>query len=305
MRTFRRLDPIEARVAELARRQHGVVAGRQLRGLGLSPDAIGRRLRAGRLHRLHRGVYAVGHPVLNRHGVWLAAVLAIPGAVLSHFAAAALWGIRGSDLVEVTVGRAVRSRPGIRIHAATLAADETWTREGIRVTTPARTLLDLAAILKPHDLERAVNEAEVRRLASPTSLDALLARYPRRPGTPAIRQLLETRSIGRNVTERELEHRFLAFLDAHGIERPRTNHRLQLRDGTWIEADCHWAGVNLIVELDGAAAHHTRAAFESDRARDRKAVASGHRVVRITWRQLHDDATSLAAELRTLLSPGP
>jgi hypothetical protein len=246
-------------------------------------------------------VYAVGHSRLSRHGIWMAVVLAIDGAVLSHLSAAALWGIRRSDMVEVTVGRAVRARPGIRVHEATLAADERWTHEGVPVTTPARTLLDLAAILTPHDLERAANEAEIRRLTSPTSLDALVARYPRRPGTPAIKRLLASRAIGRNVTKEELEHRFLAFLDAHALPRPNTNREIWLRDGTWIKPDCHWPDANLILELDGGATHHTRAAFESDRARDRRAVASGHRVVRVTWRQLHEDAAALAAELRTLL----
>jgi hypothetical protein len=188
------------------------------------------------------------------------------------------------------------------VHRAALATGEITVHEGIPMTAPNRTLLDLAAVLRLHELERAANEAEVRRLTSPTSLDALVARYPRRPGTPAIRRLLEASAIGRNVTKEELEHRFSLFLDARGIPRPRTNADLLLDDGTWIKPDCHWPDANLIVELDGGAVHHTRAAFESDRARDRKAVVSGHRVVRITWRQLHEDPAGLAAELRTLLS---
>jgi len=130
---------------------------------------------------------------------------------------------------------------------------------------------------------------------------SLVARYPRRPGTPVIKRLLASRAIGRNVTKEELEHRFLAFLDAQALPRPNTNREIWLRDGTWIKPDCHWPGANLIVELDGGATHHTRAAFENDRARDRRAVSSGHRVVRITWRQLHEDAAAIAAELRTLL----
>jgi hypothetical protein len=198
---------------------------RQLQGLGLSRDAVGRRLRAGRLHRVHRGVYAVGHPLLSRHGVWLAAVLAVDGAVLGHRAAGALWGIRPSDRLEITVARAVRARPRIEIHEAPLPADETWTHEGIRVTTPARTLLDLAAIVSAHHLERAANEAERRRLTSPTSLDALVARYPGRPGTPAIKHLLEARRIDANVTREELERRFGVFLDDHGPSAPEDERR--------------------------------------------------------------------------------
>lgn len=231
----------------------------------------------------------------------MAAVLTVHGAVLSHRSAAALWAIRPSERIEVTVARAVRRRARIRIHQARLAPDEVTTRDGIRVTTPARTLLDLAAILTPHDLERAATQAEIHRLGSPTSLEALVARYPRRPGTPAITRLLESRAIGRTITKEELEHRFIAFLDANRLPRPRTNHPIRLGDSGWIEADCHWPDAGLIVELDGRATHHTRAAFESDRARDRRAVASGHRVVRITWRQLHEDPRTLAADLRTLL----
>jgi hypothetical protein len=300
MRGKRRPRPVDTKVAEVACAQHGVVAlpasrARPRRG------AIDDRLRAGRLHRVHRAVYAVGHPLLGRHGTWLAAVLAVEGAVLSHRAAAALWGIRASDVVEVTVHRAVRPRAAIRIREARLPADETCTHDRIPVTTPARTLFDLAALLNAHDLERAFNEAERRRLTSPTSLDALVARYPGRRGTPAIKKLLATQSVGANVTKEELEHRFVAFLDDHGIPRPRTNGDLALHDGTWIKPDCHWPHANLIVELDGGASHHTRHAFERDRARDRKTVVSGHRVVRITWRQLHEDPTTLAAELRTLL----
>jgi hypothetical protein len=209
--------------------------------------------------------------------------------------------MRPSERVEVTVPRVVRRRPGLEVHCERLAPDEVTVVDGIPVTTPARTLLDLAAILTPHELERAANEAEVRRLTSPTSLEALLARYPRRPGTPAIKRLLETRRIGANVTKEELEHRFVAFLDDHAIPRPQTNADLALHDGSWIKPDCHWRRANLIVELDGGATHHTRRAFERDRARDRKAVVSGYRVVRITWRQLHDEREQLATELRALL----
>jgi hypothetical protein len=123
---------------------------------------------------------------------------------------------------------------------------------------------------------------------------------PRRPGTPAIKALLDDRRVGADVTREELEHRFRVFLDEHGLPCPQTNADLALYDGAWIKPDCLWPHANPIVELDGAATHNTRAAFERDRARDRKAIVSGHRVVRITWRQLHENATQLATELRAL-----
>jgi Protein of unknown function (DUF559) len=233
----------------------------------------------------------------------MAAVLTAPRSALSHWSAAALWAIwrREWRAIEITVTGNRRGCAGVHVHRVTLPADELTVHDGIPVTTPARTLLDLAAILTPHELERAANEAEVRRLTSPTSLEALVARYPGRPGTPAIKALLDDRRIGEHVTREELEHRFVAVLDDHGIPRPHTNADLALHDGSWIKPDCHWRRANLIVELDGGATHHTRHAFERDRARDRKAVVSGYRVVRITWRQLHDEPGQLATELRALL----
>src|SRR4051812_25632030 len=155
----------DAAVAALAGRQHGVVARRQLAALGLRSAAIDRRVAAGRLHPIHRGVYAVGHTVLALRGRWMAAVLAAgPEAVLSHRAAAALWAIRPGTWIEVTAPHAPRRR-GIVGHRGTVAPDERTVRDGIPVTTVARTLLDLAAILEPRLLERAMDEAEHAGLA--------------------------------------------------------------------------------------------------------------------------------------------
>jgi very-short-patch-repair endonuclease len=300
MRIKRRTRGLDAQIAALAERQHGVVARRQLLALGLSADAIGRRLRAGRLHSIHRGVYAVGHRVVSRHGMWMAAVLVAERAVLSHRSAAALWGIRDSDRVEITVSGALRRRPRVTVHGATLQDDETTIHEGIPVTTVARTLLDLAAELSAQHLERAATEAEVRRLTSPTSLEALLARHPKRAGTPKLRNLLERRSIGANLTRSELENRFLAFLDAARLPRPRTNATV-----AGYEVDFHWPRARLVVELDGYAAHGTRNAFEEDRARDRRLQLAGYRVLRITDRQLSGNTSEVAGQLRSTLSASP
>jgi Protein of unknown function (DUF559) len=292
----------ERGIADLAVHQHGVVARRQLVALGLSGDAIDRRLRLGRLHPIHRGVFAVGHSVLSREAAWMAAVLAAgPEAVLSHRSAAALWGIRDTSRANVDVIAPRRLvRPRIDSHRITLPADETTTERGIRVTTVTRTLLDLAEVLTPQQLERAITEADVRRLSSPHSLDALVARHPGRRGTAAIERALENRrDIGMAVTRSELETTFLAFLETHGLPRPRTNARITHRAGTG-EVDAAWPDHRLIVELDGYDVHTTRRSFEDDRARDRALTADGWRVVRITWHQLHR-STALAGELRTLL----
>jgi Protein of unknown function (DUF559) len=234
----------------------------------------------------------------------MAAVLAAgPNAVLSHRSAAALWGIRPvpGGRVEVTLPRALRSRPGLKVHRALLADDERTAARAIPVTTPPRTLLDLAAILDLRSLRRAVDEAEVLRLSDTLSLDALLTRHPRRRGTRALREILAAGRLRASITRSELEDRFLAFLDGVGLPRPEVNVPLRL-SGRWIEADCVWRRQRVIVELDGHASHATGAAFERDRARDRILQAAGWRVVRITWRQLHEEADALASDLGKLLS---
>src|SRR3954454_8663619 len=180
----------DARIAALAGRQHGVVAGRQLRAVGVGPDAITYRRRSGRLHELHRGVYAVGHTVLSIRGRWMAAVLAAgPDAVLSHRAAAGLWGVRRSTALEITASRRIR-HDGIVPHRATLPSDEITTRAGIPVTTITRTIFDLAAVARFHDVEAAVNEAQYRELKDSLSLAALAARYPGRRAQQTIRRLI-------------------------------------------------------------------------------------------------------------------
>jgi very-short-patch-repair endonuclease len=222
----------------------------------------------------------------------MAAVLAAgPGAVLSHRSAAALWGIRptAATRVDVTVPRRLRLQPGLLPHSAVLPPDERTTRAGIPVTTPERTLLDLAAVLDRQALDRTLNEAEIQRLQSPT---ALLARYPRRRGTATLRALLLD---ARRSTRSPLEAEFQAFIDTHRLPRPETNAFIEGH-----EVDAVWRGARLIVELDGFATHGTRRAFERDRQRDRKLTAAGWRTIRLTSRQLAQPA-SLAAELLSSL----
>jgi very-short-patch-repair endonuclease len=289
---------VDAAIAGLAARQHGVVTRTQLTALGLGRGAIDHRVAIRRLHLVHRGVFAVGHSVLSRPGRWLAAVLAAgPEAALSHRSAAALWGIRESAAasVDVTAPRQCK-RPGIRTHRVVLRADEVTVHHGIPVTTPARTLLDLAAVLRPHQLERAVHETEYRRLTSPLSLDALLARHPRRRGTRALQTIVDRGNLGRTLTRSDFEIEFLAFLDAHALPRPLTNEPI----GPYT-VDAVWPAQRLVVELDSRQAHETARAFEQDRARDRHLLVRGYRVARITYRQLQDEQPTLAAELRALL----
>ena len=170
MRGQRRNDPGDRAIGELAERQHGVVARRQLFELGLGSRAIEHRVEVGRLRPVYRGVYTVGHRLLTQHGRWMAGVLACgPGAVLSHLAAAALWGIRRGTRVEVTATGAKRARRGIVIHRAALPPDEITVHDGIPTTIVPRTLLDLGAVVQRHELRSALRRAEQLRLTDPLS----------------------------------------------------------------------------------------------------------------------------------------
>lgn len=169
------------------------------------------------------------------------------------------------------------------------------------MTSVSRTLFDLAAVLVRRQLERAMSEAEVRQLTDRLSLSDLMDRYPRRRGSANLRALLAAKTPG-GITRNEFEERFVALLDAQGLPRPRLNATLALR-GRFFEVDCLWRKQRLIVELDGRAVHRTDQAFESDRQRDRVLLAEGWRFTRVTWRQLRDEPSAVAADLRAALYP--
>jgi very-short-patch-repair endonuclease len=267
----------ELRLAALAARQHGVVAVDQLRAIGIGPNATTRRLRCGRLHRLHRGVYAVGHRGLSREGGWLAAVLACgEGAALSHRSAAALWELLGPPpgAVDVTVpgsgGR--RPRRGIRMHrSASLVPAMVTRRRAIPVTTPARTIADLRGVVPGRVWRSAVRQAELRGLA----LDA---------------------GVEPDGTRSELERRFLALCRRHRLPPPETNVRI----GPF-EVDFLWRERRLIAELDGFAYHRTRTDFEADRERDARLKVLGYEVVRFTYRRVFDEPAAVIGTVRALL----
>jgi hypothetical protein len=291
-------SPVDALIADLAGRQWGVVARRQLTTMGLGEKAIEWRLSAGRLHGVHRGVYAVGHRVLRREAWWMAAVL-LGGeeAVLAGRAAGALWGLRPwQGTIDVAVPRWRRPVRGVRFRELALAEDERAVEQRIPVTGPHRTLLDLAGVLTAGQLARTADRALTLRLADPLPLDALLSRHRGARGTRALRA---TRPVGRE-TRSELEDRFVSYVERHGLPMPMTNVPLDL-DGESIVADCLWPEARLVVELDSRAWHDAHAAFESDRRRDRRvAAALGLRTVRVTWRQLDDP--EVARDLRALLA---
>ena len=299
-----RIHGVDAFIAELAGRQHGVVASWQLTTAGIARGVVFHRLESGRLHPLHRGVYAVGHACVSLRGRMMAAALSCgPRGVVSHASSASLSCVIPlvSRWTDVTVPRPLRARSGVILHTSVLPSDEVTRVDGIPTTTVARTLLDLAAVLDARRLERCINEAEVRRLGSQLSLPDLLDRYPRRRGTGTIREILAAGRLGSDVTREELEARFRAFLIERSISLPAFNAPLRA-GGSTMEVDCVWRAARLIVELDGRGAHNTDRAIERDKRRDRLLAASGWLVVRVTWRQLHREPVELERDLRRTIA---
>lgn len=291
-------------VAELASAQHGVISRAQLLDLGMSPAAISRRASAGRLHRCHTGVYAVGHPLLTQHGRWAAAVLACGhGSVLSHRSAAALWDLcpDNRSIVDVTsrAGRG-RTRHGIRAHWAQLDRSETDLVRSVPCTSVARTLLDLAADVDRRSIERAVERAEVLRILDWFELRRLVARAGPRRGVANLRTVIGS-TESPSLLRSELERRFLHLCERAGLPSPQVNSSIALRQSV-LEVDFLWADARLVAETDGHASHGTRFAFERDRQRDQCLSVAGYRVVRFTWSQVVDEPDRVAATLRVLLS---
>ena len=292
----------DAVVAADAARQHGVVSRRQLIDAGLGRGAIEHRARIGWLHRVHRGVYAVGHPPLTRQARWMAAVLACgEDAGLSHVCATALWEIRQytGEWIHVTVPtRAGRARGDrIRLHrCGSLIADDITTHRGIPVTTVARTLLDVAAMLTPPRLARTVEQTEIRRLFDLAAVERTMARNPKHPGVGRLRRAIELYRPD-ELKRSELEHAFLALCRTQGLPRPLVNHIVEDH-----EVDFFWPEQRLIVETDGAGTHLTHAAFQSDRARDAEYVALGYRVMRFTELQVTRPGSTVGATVRAVLA---
>jgi very-short-patch-repair endonuclease len=290
--------PVGKKVAALAARQHGVVGHSELIELGVSDDMITGWLRAGRLASLHRGVYAVGHARLTRHGRFLAAVLACgPGAALSHQSAAVLWGLREprGPRIDVTVptpgGRAKRRL--VVVHRSIVHPEEIAMRDGIRVTTPARTVLDLAGVLRRRQLERTLDQAAFLGI----NLSDLAPRRGKR-GAAVLRAVLTQHDAGSTWTRSRLEERMLALCRATRLPRPRVNCEVE-----GFEVDFHWPEQLLVVEIDDWSSHGGRGAFERDRVRDAVLVEAGWRVVRITRARLARDPKGVADLLARLLYP--
>jgi very-short-patch-repair endonuclease len=292
-------------LADLATRQHGVVALFQLRKLGFGDETIKTRLTDGLLHQLHEEVYSVGHRRLARRGLWWAAVLAYgPGTVLSHRTAAVLWGFqrpRGGPIdVTARCGRqGIERRSGIWVHRCKIRPEDVTSESGFPVTTVARTLFDLAEVAPYDSLKGAAEEADRLKLLRLRELEDVCERgRGRRALRPMRRLLTELRfpDEGRSP----LEIRFAAFVRDRRLPEP-----VQNADVLGHEVDALWPDAKLVVELDSWEHHGHRAAFERDRARDPKLLIAGYRTVRVTHWRLDREPDRLEAEIRALLATPP
>jgi very-short-patch-repair endonuclease len=271
----------------------------ELRACGLSRTAVMVRVRNGRLHPVHPQVYAVGHANLPLEGRFLAAVKACgPGAVLSHVSAAALWGFVAWDerYPEVTVPRpGTRLLKGVRVHrSSTLNPPDVTRHHGIRLTSPARTLLDLASLLDARPLRRAVRQAQSLQRVSTTQLTEALARLAPRRGTKKLARIVAT---GPAPTRSELEDVVLDLILRGGLAHPQVNEPLVV-SGRRVVPDFRWPAQRLVVEADGAAWHDNKLAREDDAERQALLEAHGERVLRVTWGQAIARPTQTLTRLR-------
>jgi len=288
--------PGDAAIWALVRRQHGVVARRQLLDLGLTPRRIERRIASGRLHPVWRGVYAVGRPLLGRRGRWVAAVLACgPDAALSHGSAAALWGFgkQQDGLIDVSVSSKRRSRrPGIRAHRRTEAAlGDIAVHEGIPLTSPVRTLIDQATRLGSMQLERAVNEADKLDRVRADVLHASLEDHSGQPGVGPLRRLLDPLAF--RLSDSELEQRMRPLARAAGLPAPETK--------AWVngyEVDFFWPELGIVLEADGLRYHRTASQQKRALERDQTHLAAGMWPLRFSHWQIKRDSAHVQAILR-------
>lgn len=281
-------------LARIASRQHGVITAAQLVGAGLSRAGVTRRVQRGDLHRVHFGVYRVGHVAPSVEADYLAAVLACgERAYLAGLAAAHLLRlVRNRPPVPEVVVVGEHRHPGLITHRMnTVPFAEVSVYRGIPVTTVPRTLVDLAPRLGFDELAAACHEADVLHGTAP---GATLAIARGRPGAQKLRAILD----GDHPTVlSRLEKLFLAALAADVLPRPITN-----RPQGAHYVDCRWPGRRLTVELDSYRFHHTRHAWEQDRERERAARARGDEFRRYTWRDVAEEPAPMLADLRRLLT---
>jgi len=285
----------------MAGRQGGVISHEQLLALGVTPAAIKHQVASGRLYRYFRGVYAVGHMAVSARGRLLGALMSYgPEAVISHRSCAWWCGYwtPEPDEIDVTVpGRGRRGQRGIRLHLVRkLDPRDVTTRAGVTVTTPERTLLDLAEVTTAQRLRLAIDEADRLGLWRPDKVEATLKRSPGRRGHKPLRVLLSDLHA-EPLLRSELEGTFVNLCDSQRLPHPITN-----TDVDGYEVDAFWPDHNLVVEVDSRKHHLNGKAFEDDRLKDAELVAAGYRVIRVTHRHLKHDPAGAARRIRAAIA---
>jgi hypothetical protein len=288
------------RLFELASQQHGVVSTRQLDGLGYSPSSAAKAARTGRLRRLHRGVYAVGHKPLTWEGRCLAAVLAARPAVASHLSAGWLWGILRNrpGTIHVTARAPRRAKRAFVVHRADLTISDRTIRGDIPVTSLARTLLDLAAMLSMSRLETALERSEERGHFDLLALEDLLGRVGHHPGVGKLRRALAIYRDRDPAFERSrLERRFRGLVKRAGLPAPAMNLNV-----LGYELDAYWEPERFAVELDVYETHGSHAAFEGDRFRQEDLKLKGVEMIRVTGPRLDREPEAIVARVAAHLA---
>ena len=291
---------VDGLIVRLARRQHGAVARWQLLAAGVTRNRIATRLRTGRLTEIHRGVYLVG-AVPGPHTHEAAALLACgPGSTLSHRSAAALWRLlphpAAAPVWITTPPERNATRPRIKVIRAHLDPSDLRRREGMPLTSPPRTLLDLASLLDESDLEHVVAEAHYRKLASDAELRDQLARNPGARGTATLGAVIDLPG-GPQRTRSPAERELLRLLRRGAITGFETNAKI-----IGYEVDFLWREAGLVVEVDGWSGHSGRIAFERDRLKAARLSAAGLRVVPITGRQVRREPAETLERIATTLA---
>jgi hypothetical protein len=268
---------------ELATRQHGVVSTRQLKAIGYGRNSASKANRVGRLRRLHRGVYAVGHEQLTWQGRCFAAVLACAPAVASHNCAGWLWGLtkRRPGTFHLSAPSDRRHKPGMVVHSACLDERDLDVVEGIPVTAVPRTLLDLAALYSLSALERCMERAEELGQFDLSAIDDVLVRNRGHSGAGRLHRAVDSHRPDPAFTRSNLERRFRALAKQAGLPAPAMNFNV-----AGYELDAYWEAERFVVELDVFETHGSRVAFERDRRRQEELLLIGIEMIRITGPRL-------------------
>jgi predicted transcriptional regulator of viral defense system/very-short-patch-repair endonuclease len=291
--------PRHGELADLAKRQHGVVATRQLDGIGYGRNAVAKAAKAGRLHRVHRGVYVVGYKRLTWHGRCMAAVLASSPSVASHWSAGWLWGLLRSrpGTVHVTCPKGRRAQRSFVTHRTELAAVDQTIRDGIPVTSLPRTILDLAVDSRSKTVARYIERAEESKAFDLGEMRELLDRSNGHQGAAKVSATLDAYFSERQFTRSDLERRFLALVRHAGLPEPAMNSFVAGH-----EIDAYWDDARFGVEIDVYATHGSRVSFEADRTRDDELLLAGLETIRVTGVRLDREPAAVLDSVRRHLA---